>query len=152
MAKGTIIINSEPQGADVMVNGIVKGVTPITLSKLDGGQYHIYLKKEGYHIYHKEQFIDFNDPSIIITINAILIPSSQPAEYKCLVCGQIFDEQAKLDLHYDTEHMTAEAPEYTPPPPQIKSKTNYTPYIIGGVAIIGLGLLLWALSRKKKAV
>jgi hypothetical protein len=48
------IINSEPQGAKVIVDGVEKGVTPYTYSdrKTIGSTTNILLKKEGYEDYN----------------------------------------------------------------------------------------------------
>ena len=46
--SGTIEITSEPAGAEVMVNGIVRGKTPLTVSEVPKGQATVSLKKNGF--------------------------------------------------------------------------------------------------------
>jgi uncharacterized protein (TIGR02145 family) len=44
--QGTFFISSEPKGAEVMINGMYKGLTPLS-GKLDYGEYEVKLKAEG---------------------------------------------------------------------------------------------------------
>lgn len=46
--SGTIEITSEPAGAEVMVNGIVRGKTPLTVREVPKGQATVSLKKNGF--------------------------------------------------------------------------------------------------------
>ncbi len=47
--SGTLVVTSEPEGAQVLLNGIVRGVTPCTLTKLREETYTLTLKKTSYH-------------------------------------------------------------------------------------------------------
>ena len=48
LASGTIDISSEPSGAEVTVNGIVKGVTPLTVTEVPRGRAIVKFRLEGY--------------------------------------------------------------------------------------------------------
>jgi hypothetical protein len=48
---GTIIVSSEPTGAEVYVEGDYKGITPLTLNDVPKGIYTVKIVKEGYKDY-----------------------------------------------------------------------------------------------------
>jgi len=81
-STGGLSINSEPQGADIYIDGKKFGKTPKTIVNLPYGQYRVVLKKEPYFIYEKivnitdRQFIPVEG---ILMKNATLIlsPSAQ---------------------------------------------------------------------------
>lgn len=50
---GLIILSSEPKGASVFLNGKLKGKTPLKLSYLKPGLYHLEVKKENYKNWEK---------------------------------------------------------------------------------------------------
>jgi len=45
---GTLIVNTSPKGAEVIIDGTKKGITPITGTQLLTGEYEIVLRKTGY--------------------------------------------------------------------------------------------------------
>jgi len=47
-AVGSLDLSSSPSGASVLLDGTVKGTTPITIKDLDVGSYKLIIKKEGY--------------------------------------------------------------------------------------------------------
>lgn len=53
-----------------------------------------------------------------------------------------------------TGQQAAQAPAptiiYQQPAPTPTAQTNYTPWVIGGVALLGLGGLAWAMGRRRK--
>lgn len=51
--KGRIAVASVPAGAQILLNGIVSGETPQTISGLVSGEYRIELRKEGYERAYK---------------------------------------------------------------------------------------------------
>ncbi len=62
----TITVNSEPEGANVYVDGELKGVTPYMLT-LDNGTYDIKLEKVGYDTYKTNIILDgSNDQSVFL--------------------------------------------------------------------------------------
>lgn len=48
LASGTVAISSEPAGAEVTVNGIVKGTTPLTVSGIPKGRAVVRFHHDGY--------------------------------------------------------------------------------------------------------
>jgi len=48
MAKGSIAVQSIPSGAEVLLNGVFKGYTPITLQSVPAGHHFIELRSDGY--------------------------------------------------------------------------------------------------------
>jgi eukaryotic-like serine/threonine-protein kinase len=59
-AKPTIDVISDPAGADVTVNGVVKGRTPIRIGDLDAGTYNFEVHKDGYTTYRKTTRLEDN--------------------------------------------------------------------------------------------
>lgn len=53
---GSLNINSNPQGVQVYLNGIYRGITPLYLSDLSPGRYQVQLRKDGY-----KDFVSFVD-------------------------------------------------------------------------------------------
>jgi len=47
-AVGSLDLSSSPSGASVLLDGTIKGTTPITINDLDVGSYKLIIKKEGY--------------------------------------------------------------------------------------------------------
>ncbi len=58
--EGTIIINSNPFGAEVLINGENKGKTPIKLTLIQG-KYDLQLKASNYDVYHDSIQITQNE-------------------------------------------------------------------------------------------
>jgi serine/threonine-protein kinase len=52
--SASVSINSNPENADVWLNGQLEGYTPLTLSDLSPGSYQIAIKKEGYTEYNNQ--------------------------------------------------------------------------------------------------
>ncbi len=48
MAKGSIAVQSIPSGAEVVLNGVFKGYTPITLQAIAAGHHFLELRTDGY--------------------------------------------------------------------------------------------------------
>ena len=47
-SNGALSITSTPAGAEVFVNGLPKGFTPLTVRELEPGDYEVVLRKDGY--------------------------------------------------------------------------------------------------------
>ncbi len=47
--RGSIIVASEPAGAEVSMDGKVRGVTPLTLERVDAGEHAVRVALEGFH-------------------------------------------------------------------------------------------------------
>ena len=61
LASGTIDISSEPSGAEVTVNGIVKGVTPLRVTEVPRGRATVKFKLDGYAEEIRELAINAGD-------------------------------------------------------------------------------------------
>ncbi len=66
---GVITIDSYPKGADVYVDGVLRGTTPLTVSGLKLGMYGIEVKKEGYDTERYERKLDKNNLKQLIIAN-----------------------------------------------------------------------------------
>lgn len=70
--SGVANITSEPSGADVVLNGISRGTTPVTVSEIPKGQLVLVLKKEGYKTLTREISINAGDtPNLYYELEAL---------------------------------------------------------------------------------
>ena len=69
---GLMVTNSEPKGAQVIINGEVRTATDDTLN-LEPGSYQVELKKNGFFPWSKTLQIE---PSLVTQTNATLFPST----------------------------------------------------------------------------
>lgn len=68
--KGTIAVQSEPQGADVYLDLDYKGKTPLVLEDLPVGRYKVRLEKEGYkHSYSNVKIKENNKQLLSFAMN-----------------------------------------------------------------------------------
>lgn len=58
LGSRTITINTEPIGANVYIDGVLKGVTPYTVTLDNGNTYGILLEQTGYDIYSAQIILD----------------------------------------------------------------------------------------------
>lgn len=68
-------INSEPSGATVLINGISRGSTPLSLEKVPTGTVKLELKMDGYQAYNREIRLTAGQ-SEVITGTLIGLPAS----------------------------------------------------------------------------
>lgn len=61
LSSGTIIVTSEPSGAEVTVNGIVRGKTPLTVREVPRGRATVKFRLEGYGAEERELSINPGD-------------------------------------------------------------------------------------------
>ncbi len=59
--SGVAHVKSEPEGAEVILNGISRGVTPVTVSDIPNGRLSLVLKKGGYKTVSREISINAGD-------------------------------------------------------------------------------------------
>jgi hypothetical protein len=48
VAMGSLVVESKPPGAQVAVNGVVRGTTPLTIGSISPGSYQVTLQMYGY--------------------------------------------------------------------------------------------------------
>jgi serine/threonine protein kinase len=99
-----VTIKSEPIGADVLINGQLKGKTPLNLSDIQPDNYHLKIKKEGFEDYKKQIRFSSGRNNVLM---AKLMPvsggiqlNSEPPSALIILDGDILSETktpAKLD-------------------------------------------------------
>lgn len=91
----TFKINSEPSGADVMLNNKSAGKTPYVNNQTPPGEYNVTISKEGYKTYTEK--IRITDTQVPREINARLDQLSGKIEILVRPFGSIYvDEQLKV--------------------------------------------------------
>ena len=69
---GDLYIKSNPSGANVYLNGISKGKTPISLKYLEIGDYLLKVEYDDYEEYNEQILVEFNyDKTINIDLDAL---------------------------------------------------------------------------------
>ncbi len=61
----TLRIESNPKGAQVFTDNILKGITPVTVTDLGGGLHSLKIRLEGYQEWNKEFYLDEGENIII---------------------------------------------------------------------------------------
>ena len=89
--KGILLLTSEPDGAEVILNGISRGVTPVTVSDIPNGRLSLVLKKSGFKTVSREISINAGDTqNLYIKMDALpgtLNLSSVPAGARFYIDG-----------------------------------------------------------------
>ena len=97
---GRIIITSQPQGAEVYLDNVFTGVTPLNLDRVTSGQHHVRLVIAGYQEWSNN--VSFS-PSRTTTVSADLIPLTPPppANYgRIIITSQPQGAEVYLDNVY----------------------------------------------------
>ncbi|PWR75195.1 PEGA domain-containing protein [Methanospirillum stamsii] len=74
---GKLILNTEPSGADIYVDGKLVGVTPATVDSVCSGKHTYRLVLEEYQEYSSD--VDLI-PGQVLQVNTVLIPVDKPSE------------------------------------------------------------------------
>lgn len=70
--SGVADITSDPEGAEVILNGISRGVTPVVVSEIPNGRMTLELKKAGYEKLTREIAINAGDtPNLFYKLNPL---------------------------------------------------------------------------------
>ena len=95
-STGTLWVLSQPDGAEVFVNGTFRGVTPLRLENVSAGTYSIKIHKEGYEDQTKSATVTKGQLSKIeFTLkrkaagNATLVINTQPQGAEIYINGQL---------------------------------------------------------------
>jgi hypothetical protein len=72
---GTVSVTSTPSGANVFIDNVLRGVTPLTLADIPAGSHLILLRLDGYNDYTTTQQVNAGATN---TITAALNPSVTP--------------------------------------------------------------------------
>jgi len=94
--SAVLIVKTEPPGASVKVNGLVKGVTPCTLDRLPAGENELIISLPDYVVYRSKIKLQANEEeNLVITLKpvpGVLSVISVPTGAKLFVddklCGQ----------------------------------------------------------------
>ncbi|MDD4136968.1 MAG: PEGA domain-containing protein [Methanoregula sp.] len=73
-AYGSIAITSEPPGANVYLDNIIRGISPVTIEAVPNGHHTILLRLDGYEDYTSEVRVTADAPQV----NARLVSRSTP--------------------------------------------------------------------------
>ncbi len=86
-------INSEPEKAEVFVNGKSKGTTPVNLSGVQPGAYTVELRKEGFErAYRKIALLEGQDAAMNIELNrltGLLLVTSEPPGSEVVIDNEV---------------------------------------------------------------
>ncbi len=95
-ATGTLWVLSDPDGAEVFINGALKGVTPFRMDKAPTGNYSVRIVKEGYETQTKSIQVSKDQIARIeFTLkrtalgNAILIINTNPSGAELYINGSL---------------------------------------------------------------
>lgn len=72
--RGTVIIKSVPAGADLYLDGVLKGTTPLLIDALTPGPHNVLLQKSGYEEYRD---VVTTASGMVLEYNEILVPFSR---------------------------------------------------------------------------
>ena len=85
LGKGTLKVTANVSGPDVYINGIKKGIAPLTIS-LDSGQHHVLVSKFQYTNYEEDVVIEKDTTSEVhAVINPIAAPGTGKGTLKLVV-------------------------------------------------------------------
>ncbi|MBI4895984.1 MAG: PEGA domain-containing protein [Candidatus Aenigmarchaeota archaeon] len=73
---GSLFVNSTPQGASITVDGIYKGLTPITVGTISEGNHAVKLTKSGYYDYPITTYI-FAGQTTYLSITLIRLTTNE---------------------------------------------------------------------------
>ena len=90
--SGSIFVDSFPQKSDVYLDGVKKGVTPLTINGLQLGEYEVQVKHDGYRTFTQSVSITKDKPKVTVIANLehvtfVLQVSSYPTEAEVYVDG-----------------------------------------------------------------
>lgn len=83
---GTASISSEPSGAEVSVDSVFRGTTPLTLGSVEQGTHTILITKEGYEPWQTEVVVQ---NASNVSVNASLIPVATRVPTRTNVVGWV---------------------------------------------------------------
>ncbi len=91
--KGSVFVDSFPRGAEVFLDGVKQGETPITIKDLSLGEYEIQVSHDGYRTFTKTFSITRANPKVTVIANLehvtfVLQVSSYPTEAEVYVDGE----------------------------------------------------------------
>ncbi len=114
-----LTVRSQPEGADVLINGSARGQTPLTLERLASGESRIQVELPGYYAYEERTVLRAGQD---VVVNATLRPKpgrvqvvSTPPGARILVNDRFRGETpAGLHLSKGEYELRVETPGYAP--------------------------------------
>ena len=98
-----VTITSQPTGATVIIDGMDKGTTPITLFDLAPGRHHLKYRMAGYE--ERDRFIDTNDGpyieknEVLEEVKGILLLKTEPEGCDIQIDGVSIGQTPRLVTH-----------------------------------------------------
>jgi phospholipid N-methyltransferase len=80
---GSIVITSSPSGADVYIDGLYRGITPVTLSGLTTGSHTVRILQSGYNDYSLTTLVYAGQTTTVST--ALIISTPTPTQTGSIV-------------------------------------------------------------------
>jgi hypothetical protein len=74
-AYGSVAITSEPPGANVYLDNMIRGISPVTIDAVPNGRHTVLLRLDGYEDYTREIRVTADAPQV----NAVLVSRATPA-------------------------------------------------------------------------
>ena len=90
--KGALVVDSDPAGAIVLVDGVKKGQTPCSIENLDDGTYMIELRKTGFESFYTSASLIKGEQknlrkATLVPITGLLLANSTPQGADVLIDG-----------------------------------------------------------------
>ena len=105
---GRLLVRSTPPGVRVVVNGEMRGTTPLALADLSYGAYDVGLSLEGYETQERRLAISSDDAIAVISAELARVPETRTAS---LGVGSIFvDTRPRGAEVWLDQHLVGESP------------------------------------------
>jgi hypothetical protein len=75
---GSLFVDSNPEGADVYVDGNYQGISPVTVGALSAGTHQVELHLAGYEVLTSTEYVAAGEGTVV---NLVLIPYSSSSAY-----------------------------------------------------------------------
>jgi hypothetical protein len=63
-AYGSLAITSDPEGANVYLDNVIRGITPVTIDAVPNGRHAVLLRLDGYEDFSREVVVTGNAPQV----------------------------------------------------------------------------------------
>ena len=73
---GWLLFRTEPPGATVLVNGVVRGVTPLSIRDIPFGEHEVEVRREGFVAAKREVIV--RSANLVVPIAFQLLPADEP--------------------------------------------------------------------------
>jgi hypothetical protein len=73
---GSIVVSSEPAGANVYLDNTIKGITPMTIKVVPNGPHSVLLRQEGYQDYTQTVTVTADAPQVSAVLSKKSVPEA----------------------------------------------------------------------------